>query len=113
MTRMCSRCGQVRAVFSVRERHGAARALCSDCLAPALGVDWRIPGDAARFLIALSQPRSAVRGTARLRPSRASACRVCGLTRAEARSVGLLGCPACYEAFGADIRAALGSIGLR
>ncbi len=109
---MCSRCQLYRAAFTLSDGEGRIVRVCAACLPAAITDGRPAMGDAARFVMGLARPRASTRPPTRLRSSAPVHCAECGLTYAEAAHVGLLGCPACYEAFGPALRVILQAGGL-
>jgi len=97
MKHKCDRCSRDATVTEVTVRNGQKieRHLCEQC--------------AAEEGIAIQQPHAPINelitkfvmttADAQVAPARTPACQTCGLTFADFRQRGLLGCPACYKAF--------------
>lgn len=114
--RTCARCE--RRVAAVRRSQrapaGAKTAephetwLCMACLRAELRAMPQAPRlDLARFFGQLTHLRPPRTAAALPRIPADARCARCGLTYAEFAEVGLLGCPACYEAFASVLEVAL------
>lgn len=105
MDHPCDACGQRPAeirVTEVAKGRVEERVLCAAC-ATKLGVDVATQGDfsVSKLVASMGDP-AAAHGQAQ---ADETSCELCGLSYAEFRDSGKLGCPECYHAFSKDLTA--------
>ncbi len=94
---LCERCGRERAFVRVTDSAGAG-VLCQCCL-PLRLQERDCAVDLTRFFLLLANPRHQDVILAQEAVDPGARCPVCGLTYGELADGGILGCPACYDAF--------------
>lgn len=99
MKRKCDRCEREATVHEVNIRDGqkVERHLCEECArGEGIAAQQHAPIDQLITKFVLSQAGTPTE-------KRAGTCPTCGLSFADFRTSGLLGCPACYSAFEAQL----------
>jgi protein arginine kinase activator len=105
----CEECGARRALVRLTSAD-RGRLLCDDCFAAAASSVSNPRIDLARFYYLLAHPTSEPPHADGADIAKDARCAACGTTYAELAHEGLLGCPACYEAFAPAVAQALWTI---
>ena len=107
---LCDDCKKNDATIHIQEIAGKKRRaihLCASCaVQKGMPVTGELPADLdiPKLLLSLSLPAMESVTAARSAADRNLKCGTCGLTSAELRKQGRLGCPDCYQAFTAMLR---------
>ncbi|HVZ94125.1 MAG TPA: UvrB/UvrC motif-containing protein [Phycisphaerales bacterium] len=111
MKRQCDRCEREATVHEMVIRHGkqVEKHLCERCAREegiAIPAAPSIQDVVKQFVVGQAAAAAAASGAAPATPAtqtKSPTCASCGLTFAEFRQSGLLGCPECYKTFEAQI----------